>query len=134
MGRDKARPSEVVFDPAGAMFLAKMKVNLKRVVQSAVAVFLLFAANVWADLKTDVAGDWESADGYSLTLADDGSCVILGEEKGRWSLPDETHLRVEFDDAATNPITWQIHLEDDTLTLTPPGGKTRKLARAKAEK
>lgn len=103
--------------------------KLKSLIRITCAVAALSATCAFADLKSDIVGKWTDADGTeNIEYKADGtfSEKVGGEEmKGKYSFPDATHIKAEFEGpmSAMGPITSSIKITGDTMEMAGEEGK-----------
>lgn len=94
------------------------------------ATTLALAATAFADLKKDIVGKWADADKTeNIEYKADGTFIeTLGGEtiKGKYSFPDATHLKVEFEGpmSAMGPVVSPVVIKGDTMDVTGVDGTT----------
>ena len=104
--------------------------KIKPILQTAAALLVL-ASSAFADKpEKEIVGKWLDADsGQTLECKADGTFTEkMGEEtmKGKYSLPDATHIKVEFEGpmAAMGAVTSVIAIKGDTLDMTEASTST----------
>ena len=95
------------------------------------------SANLFAATEEEIVGKW-AGEGSKIEFKDDGTFAeeVRGDKAtGKYSLPDETHLKQEYEGpmSAVGPVTSAITVKGDTLELTPDGGSKTTMKRVKAD-
>ena len=101
------------------------------------ACVLVAATTAFAEAEEEILGKW-AGDGSKIEFKEDGTFAeeVRGDKvTGKYSVPDETHLKQEFDGpmSAVGPVTSVISVDGDTLEMTPDGGSKTTMKRVKAE-
>lgn len=102
--------------------------KLKLTVQLLAASLVLATTALAADLKKDIVGKWADADGAeNIEYKADGTFAetVGGENiKGKYSFPDATHIKVEFDGpmSAMGAVVSAIAIKGDTMDVTGADG------------
>lgn len=93
------------------------------------ASLVLATTALAADLKKDIVGKWADAEGAeNIEYKADGtfSETVGGEViKGKYSFPDATHIKVEFDGpmSAMGAVVSVVAIKGDTMDVTGPDGQ-----------
>lgn len=82
-------------------------------------------------LKEQVVGTWKGTDGNStITFLKDGTCTMSGGPftvTGKYTTPDEKHLKIELSGIAGNLVGTQVReteVKDGKLVLTENGKRS----------
>lgn len=102
--------------------------KFKLILQTAAVSLALATTALAADLKKDIVGKWADADGAeNIEYKADGtfSETVGGEViKGKFSFPDATHIKVEFEGpmSAMGAVVSAIALKGDEMDITGADG------------
>ena len=102
--------------------------KLKLILQATAATFVFAATTFAANPAKDIVGKWADADGAeNIEYKADGtfSEAVGGEViKGKFSFPDATHIKVEFDGpmSAMGAMVSAIAIKGDEMDITGPDG------------
>lgn len=104
--------------------------KLKLILQTTAFASLLVATTAFADKpEKDIVGKWADADGAeNIEYKADGTFTekVGGEViKGKYSFPDATHIKVEFDGpmSAMGAVVSVVAIKGDTMDVTGPDGQ-----------
>ena len=106
--------------------------KIKSLIQTTAAASLLFASAAFAEKpEKEIVGKWADPDGVeNIEYKSDGTFIetMAGGDvvKGKYSFPDATHIKVEFEGAmaAAGAVVSPITIKGDEMDVTGVDGES----------